>query len=97
MPIPAPAYNFASLPTVSTRDPLADDPDLGVALARGEGLLADIRHGWRETLAVDMTTGAPDHIVILPGNSWLPIATAAMLGGFLSRCWPASMSSRRSS
>lgn len=82
MPIPAPAYNFASLPTVSTRDPLADDPDLGVALARGEGLLADIRHGWRETLAVDMTTGAPDHVVILPGNSWLPIATAAMLGGF---------------
>lgn len=82
MPIPSTTYNFASLPTVTTRDPLADDPDLGVALARGEGLLANTRHGWRETLAVNMTTGAPEHVVILPGNSWLPIATAAMLGGF---------------
>jgi cytochrome c oxidase subunit I+III len=82
MPIPSTAYNFASLPTVATRDPLADDPDLGVSLARGRGLLATPRHGWRETLAVDMTTGAPDHVTILPGNSWLPIGTAAMLGGF---------------
>ena len=82
MPIPSTTYNFASLPTVTTRDPLADDPDLGVALARGEGLLAEARHGWRETLAVDMTSGAPEHVAILPGNSWLPIATAAMLGGF---------------
>ena len=82
MPIPSTTYNFASLPTVTTRDPLADDPDLGVALARGEGLLAEVRHGWRETLAVDMTSGMPEHVAILPGNSWLPIATAAMLGGF---------------
>lgn len=82
MPIPSTTYNFASLPTVTTRDPLADDPDLGVALARGEGLLAEARHGWRETLAVDMTSGTPEHVAILPGNSWLPIATAAMLGGF---------------
>ncbi|MEP9402649.1 cytochrome c oxidase subunit I [Sphingomonas sp. VNH70] len=82
MPIPAPAYNFASLPTVATRDPLDDAPDLGVALARGDGLLAGSRHGWRETMAVDMTTGAPEHVAILPGNSWWPIATAAMLGGF---------------
>lgn len=82
MPIPSAAYNFASLPTVTTRDPLADDPDLGVALARGDGLLAEPRHGWRETIAVDMTSGAPEHIAILPGNSWHPIATAATLGGF---------------
>lgn len=79
---PAPAYNFASLPTVATRDPLENDPDLSVELARGEGWLGAARHGWRETVAVDMATGHPDHITILPGNSWSPIATAAMLGGF---------------
>ncbi len=82
MPIPAPAYNFASLPQVAGRDPLYDQPDLGVALARGEGWLGAARHGWRETMAVDMVTGEPDHIVILPGNSWLPIATAGVLAGF---------------
>lgn len=82
MPTPAPAYNFASLPTVSGRCPLEDEPGLPLALVRGEGLLAIPRNGWRETLAVDMTTGAPEHVAILPGNSWWPILTAAILGGF---------------
>ena len=82
MPIPSPDYNFASLPRVASRDPLADQPDLGPALARGDGLLAERRNNWRETIVVDMTNGEPDHIAILPGNSWLPIATAGMLGGF---------------
>ncbi|PZQ58247.1 MAG: cytochrome c oxidase subunit I [Sphingomonas taxi] len=82
MPTPSPAYNFASLPTVSSRDPLADRPDVGVALARGDGLLAGSRNGWRETIAVDATSGAPEHVAVLPGNSWWPIAAAAMLGGF---------------
>jgi len=79
---PAPSYNFASLPTVASRDPVADTPDLCVRLARGEGWLGEARHGWRETLAVDMVTGEPEHIAILPHNSWLPIAMAATLGGF---------------
>lgn len=82
MPTPAPDYNFASIATVSDREPLATIPDLGLRLARGEGMLAAVRNGWRETIAVDMTTGTPDHVAILPGNSWLPIATAATLGGF---------------
>jgi cytochrome c oxidase subunit I+III len=82
MPIPAPAYNFASLAMVAGREPLHDRPDLAVALARGEGWLGHARNGWRETLAVDMVTGEPDHIVILPGNSGLPIMMAAVLGGF---------------
>ena len=82
MPIPAPSYNFASLARVSSREPLDDVPDLAVRLARGDGLLASAESGRRETLAVDMTTGAPEHVAILPGNSWLPIAAAATLGGF---------------
>ncbi|MEH3036111.1 MAG: cytochrome c oxidase subunit I [Sphingomonas adhaesiva] len=82
MATPAPAYNFASLATVTDREPLSTQPDLGVRLARGEGLLAVARNGWRETMVIDMTTGAPEHVAILPGNSWLPITTAAMLGGF---------------
>ena len=82
MATPPPAYNFASLPTVASREPLADTPDLALRLARGEGMLATARHGWRETLAVDMTSGAAEHVVVLPGNGWWPIATAAALGGF---------------
>ena len=82
MPIPATAYNIASLPQVEGREPLRDDPDLALKLARGEGYLAEIRHGWRETMAVESTSGAVDHVVILPGNSRLPLITAVMTGGF---------------
>jgi cytochrome c oxidase subunit I+III len=35
MPIPPPPYNFASLPEVRSREPLADDPELALRLARG--------------------------------------------------------------
>lgn len=82
MPVPTPAYNIASLPTVTSREPLADAPALASALARGEGHLGEPRRGWRETMAVETTTGAIDHIVVLPGNTHLPIVTAAATGCF---------------
>ncbi len=82
MPIPAPAYNIASQPEVTDREPLALDPTLALKLARGEGYLAEVRHGWRETMAVAPTSGAIDHVLVLPGNSRLPIITAAVTGCF---------------
>ena len=82
MPIPTPSYNIASLPTVTDREPLADAPTLATSLARGEGYLGEPRHGWRETMAVETTTGAIDHVVVLPGNTGLPIVTAAVTGCF---------------
>lgn len=82
MPTPPPQYNFASLPTVDSREPLTKRRDLGAVLARGDGLLATARNGWRETLAVDMVTGEPDHVAILPGPSMVPLITAAVIGGF---------------
>lgn len=82
MPTPPTAYNFASLARITGRDPVEDRPNLAVELARGEGWLGHTRHGWRETMAVDMVSGDPHHVAILPTNSWLPITTAAVLGGF---------------
>ena len=82
MPIPTPSYNIASLPTVTDREPLADAPTLATSLARGDGYLGEPRHGWRETMAVETTTGAIDHVVVLPGNTGLPIVTAAVTGCF---------------
>ncbi|ONG45091.1 cytochrome c oxidase subunit I [Pseudoroseomonas deserti] len=86
MPVPAPAYNFASQPHLADDTPhdgpLAADPGLPQRLARGEGYLAEARHGWRETMAVDMGSGAVDHVVLLPGNTRLPILTALVTGSF---------------
>ncbi|MGX9857032.1 cytochrome c oxidase subunit I (plasmid) [Limimaricola variabilis] len=82
MPTPAAPYNFASLAHVTSREPLYDDPELPVRLARGEGYLGDPARGRRETLAVDIATGEPRYVVIFPGNTALPVLMSAITGLF---------------
>ncbi|WP_366555071.1 cytochrome c oxidase subunit I [Aquibaculum sediminis] len=82
LPKPPPSYNFGSLPRVESREPLHDTPDLPRALAAGEGLLATPRPGARETLAVEVVSGRPAHIVNLPAPNWMPFLAAAFTGVF---------------
>ena len=82
MPTPAPAYNFASLPRVTARDPLHADPDLAVRLARGEGYLGDPSRGRRETLTLHTASAEPAYIVVFPSNTVLPMVMAAATGLF---------------
>ncbi|RVV98897.1 cytochrome c oxidase subunit I [Mesobaculum littorinae] len=82
MPTPAAAYNFASLPHVTSREPLWDDPSLPAALARGEGYLGDPARQRRETLTVEPATGAPRYIVVFPANTAFPMGMAAITGLF---------------
>lgn len=79
---PPPAYNFASLPHVVSRDPFHADPGLPNRLAKGEGYLGVPKASRRETLTVDIATGRPDFMVIYPGNTRLPIVMAAVTGLF---------------
>ncbi|MEQ8256814.1 MAG: cytochrome c oxidase subunit I [Roseovarius confluentis] len=79
---PPPAYNFASLPQVTDREPLARNPDLALRLARGEGYLESPRQGCRETLTVDVASGRPDFHVTYPSNTRLPIVMSAVTGLF---------------
>lgn len=74
MPMPAPSYNIASLPL-----PGQTAPDL----ARGEGMLPGAPRDRRETLVVEALGGAPRHVAVLPGNTLLPVVTAAVIGGFV--------------
>ncbi|WP_096788106.1 cytochrome c oxidase subunit I [Rhodobacter sp. CZR27] len=82
MPTPPPAYNFASLPAVAGRDPLVDDPHLAVRIARGEGFLGAPRDGRREVLVVDTADATPEALLVLPGNTALPILMSAATGLF---------------
>ena len=77
---PPPAYNFASLPLVDGRDP-NHDGSLILRLAKGEGLLAAPRDDRRETLVVDIASGAPRQLVVFPGNTALPLVMAVVTGG----------------
>ncbi|WEF25196.1 cytochrome c oxidase subunit I [Paracoccus sp. S3-43] len=77
MALPAPPYNFASLP-----GPRHPDSGAILPLARGEGLLPGAPRQRREVLVRDAGTGRPDHVAVVPGNTVLPIWTAAALGSF---------------
>lgn len=96
MATPVTNYNFASLPRVEGRDPVAEDEDLPARLAAGGGYLAGATApGRRETLAVEATGGAPDHLILLPGPTLVPLAAALALTGFalcflFGLYWPAA-------
>lgn len=83
MPTPPTQYNFASLPTVDSREPLTQDRNLGARLAGGKGLLARAVDQRRETLAVDIASGAPEHVAILPGPSLIPGRPARSVASFV--------------
>lgn len=79
MPLPAPSYNFASLP-----GPHLSDATALLPLARGEGLLPGAPRGLRETLVVDPASGRPDHVAVLATSTRLPLWTAAVIGSFFA-------------
>ncbi len=82
--MPPPTYNFASLPSVAHRAPLANARDLGAQLAAGRGYLGFVRHGWLETLGVEMTSGRIEQVVRLPAPTHLPLLSAILTGVFFA-------------
>jgi cytochrome c oxidase subunit I+III len=76
---PPRAYNFASLPRISTRHPLWDMPDLADTIATGQHALPHAAHGRRETLGVDPVSGRVREVILLPGNSWWPLLAGGLL------------------
>ena len=79
-PTPPPSYAFASLPHIEDRADRLDPDRLGPLLARGDGYLAFARNGWMETLGVDMITGKPEEVVVLPKPTFLPLWTGLATG-----------------
>ncbi|WP_029011635.1 cytochrome c oxidase subunit I [Niveispirillum irakense] len=82
MATPAPSYAFASLPAVTERADRLDADRLGGELAAGRGYLGFTRHGWMETLGVEMLTGRPQQLILLPRQTYLPLWTALATGLF---------------
>ena len=66
MPIPAAPYAFASIPHVGSQTEGISAAKLATSLARGEGYLGFARNGWQEALGVNMTSGAPEQLIVLP-------------------------------
>ncbi|MDO9460254.1 MAG: cytochrome ubiquinol oxidase subunit I, partial [Alphaproteobacteria bacterium] len=69
----------ASLPRITTRHPLWEQPDLCETIAAGQHALPHAAHGRRETLGVDPVSGRVREVIHLPGNSWWPLVAGGLL------------------
>ena len=91
MPTPVPPYNFASQPHVDNREPLWKDPDLPRHIGEGRHLLGHADVNRRETLMTSITHAKPQAVVILPGNTVVPLIAAGLTSlffiGFLAKLY----------
>ena len=78
-PTPPPLYTFGSLPQVDRRADQLQPATLGPQLAAGQGYLGGTRHGWQETLGVEMASGRIDQFIVLPRSTWVPLWQALLV------------------
>ncbi|ONG51089.1 cytochrome c oxidase subunit I [Pseudoroseomonas deserti] len=79
-PLPAPDYGIRSVPAVSSRYPLWDQPELPREVAEGRWYLPDAQEGKRETLVTSVLDAEPEQCLRVPGNSFLPMLCAVLIG-----------------
>ena len=86
--VPADDWGLRSIPTVNSRYPLWDDPELMVTIDEGKGLLADAKEGRRETLVTSVLDAEPVQVLRVGTPTWLPMLAAIGLGGtFIFPVW----------
>ena len=80
--LPSESYATRSIPEVHSSDPLWDQPGLSEQVEAGQHYLPGTASGQRETIATSPIAGKPTYLMILPGDSWLPLIAAAGTAGF---------------
>lgn len=71
--LPADSYGIRSIPAVTSREPLWDNPALREEVAAGAHYLPGSVTGDRETLVTSPVGAHFQYLLRLPGPSWLPI------------------------
>src|SRR5690606_23283802 len=81
-PTPPPSYAFASLPEVTDRADRTEVDAVATMLAAGDGYLGHARNGWQEVLGVEMSSGRPDALIVLPRRTYKPLISGLLTGAF---------------
>ena len=81
-PTPPSNYNFAAIPAIDRRADQVEPARIGPVLAGGRGYLGFARNNDQETMGVDIVSGAPEHVMVLPRRTFLPLWTALSTGSF---------------
>ena len=80
--LPQGDYGVRSIPRISSREPLWDQPALPDDVAAGRYFLPGTHSGGRETLVTSWRDAVPQHLLVLPGDSWWPFVAAVGTAGF---------------
>lgn len=80
--LPNGLYSARSIPIVTSREPLRDNPQFSSDVAQGRYFLPGSATGRRETLITSPLRAEPQYVQILPGPSIWPIAAAIFTAGF---------------
>jgi cytochrome c oxidase subunit I+III len=71
--LPADSYGARSIPRVTSREPLWDEPGLRAEVDAGAHYLPGTATGARETIVTSARRAQPQYILRVPGASWLPL------------------------
>ncbi|MGZ8260393.1 MAG: cbb3-type cytochrome c oxidase subunit I, partial [Caldimonas sp.] len=80
--LPAEDYGTRSIPDVRSRDPLWQRPALAAEVEQGRHWLPRTATGLRETLVTSPVQARLGHLIVVPGDSWLPVLAAIGTAGF---------------
>ena len=80
--LPSRLYSTRSIPVISSREPLWDDPKLPELVEKGRYFLPNSATGLRETIVTSPLRAEPQYLQIMPGPSPWPFAAAIFTAGF---------------
>ncbi|MBE1529880.1 cytochrome c oxidase subunit I+III [Sphingopyxis sp. OAS728] len=80
--LPSELYSTRSIPVVTSREPLWDDPNLAENVETGRYFLPNSATGLRETIVTSPLRAEPQYLQIMPGPSAWPFAAAIFTAGF---------------
>ena len=75
-------YGPRSIPHISSRNPLWDQPKLEDHVVEGRFYLPDAPTGFRETIVTSPIEAGPQYVLRLPGPSWTPFLGAVFTAAF---------------
>src|SRR5690606_15650112 len=80
--LPTKSFGMRSIPIISSREPLWDQPGLAADVEAGRYYLSGTPTGRRSTLVTSAVEAGPQYLLELPGPSWLPLIAALGTAGF---------------
>jgi cytochrome c oxidase subunit I+III len=74
--LPSEDYGNRSIARIASHHPLWDEPALAREVEEGRHYLPHTATGLRETIATSAVAAEPRYLLVLPGDSWLPLLGA---------------------